>query len=128
MNAVEGLIEVVYSQAHPPEAEGPFLAEERALLESLAEMLVGYVELRKHQERLEELVAQRTQELLVAKEGAEHANRAILSNPVISPAKWRTIMELDRPGFERHVIELNYDESVGLEAAVRSFADQAEAA
>src|SRR5690606_42152123 len=50
------------------------------------------------------------------------------SNPVIFPAKWRTIMELDRPGFDRHVIDLNYDESVGLEAAVRSFADQAEAA
>ncbi|HTO18466.1 MAG TPA: glutamate synthase large subunit [Pseudomonas sp.] len=64
----------------------------------------------------------------VFEETPEHANRAILSNPVISPAKWRTIMELDRPGFERHVIELNYDESVGLKAAVRGFADQAEAA
>src|SRR5690554_1173932 len=64
----------------------------------------------------------------VFEETADHANRAILTTPVISPAKWRTIMELDRPGFERHVIDLNYDESVGLEAAVRSFADQAEAA
>jgi glutamate synthase (NADPH/NADH) large chain len=64
----------------------------------------------------------------VFEETPEHANRAILSNPVISPAKWRTIMELERPGFDRHVIDLNYDESIGLEAAVRSIADQAEAA
>lgn len=64
----------------------------------------------------------------VFEETADHANRAILTTPVISPAKWRTIMELDRPGFERQVIELNYHESIGLEAAVRNIADQAEEA
>src|SRR5690606_16262886 len=64
----------------------------------------------------------------VCEEAAEHANRAILSSPVISPAKWQTLMDLSRPGFERHVIDLNYDESLGLEAAVRAIADQAEEA
>ena len=64
----------------------------------------------------------------VFEETADHANRAILTTPVISPAKWRTIMELDRPGFERHLIDLNYDEALGLEAAVRNIADQAEEA
>lgn len=64
----------------------------------------------------------------VFEETADHANRAILTTPVISPAKWRTIMELDRPGFERQLIDLNYEESVGLEAAVRNIADQAEEA
>ncbi len=64
----------------------------------------------------------------VFEETADHANRAILTTPVISPAKWRTIMDLDRPGFERQLIDLNYDESLGLEAAVRAIADQAEAA
>jgi glutamate synthase (NADPH/NADH) large chain len=64
----------------------------------------------------------------VFEETADHANRAILTTPVISPAKWRTIIELDRPGFERQLIDLNYDESVGLEAAVRNIADQAEEA
>src|SRR5690606_25342807 len=34
----------------------------------------------------------------VFEEGADHANRAILSSPVISPAKWKTIMTLERPG------------------------------
>ncbi|EXF46929.1 glutamate synthase subunit alpha [Pseudomonas sp. BAY1663] len=64
----------------------------------------------------------------VFEETPEHANRAILTTPVISPAKWRSIMELDRPGFERLVIDLNYDESLGLEAAIRNIADQAEEA
>lgn len=61
-------------------------------------------------------------------ESREHAARVILSSPVISPAKWRALMSLDREGFERQVIDLNYDESVGLEAAVRNIADQAEEA
>jgi len=64
----------------------------------------------------------------VFEETADHANRAILSTPVISPAKWRTIMTLDRPGFERQIIDLNYEEALGLEAAVRNIADQAEEA
>ncbi|HYG65164.1 MAG TPA: diguanylate cyclase, partial [Thermoanaerobaculia bacterium] len=42
-----GRIEVVYLEERPPSAEGPFLAEERYLLESLAEML------RNHLDRLE---------------------------------------------------------------------------
>ncbi len=37
-------------------------------------------------------------------------------------------MNLERPGFDLHHIDLNYDESVGLEAAVRNIADQAEEA
>lgn len=64
----------------------------------------------------------------VFEETADHANRAILTSPVISPAKWRTIMTLERPGFDRQVIDLNYDEAMGLEAAVRNIADQAEEA
>ncbi|SDG60336.1 glutamate synthase (NADPH) large subunit [Pseudomonas benzenivorans] len=61
-------------------------------------------------------------------ESPEHASRVILSSPVISPAKWRALMTLERPGFERQLIDMNYDESVGLEAAVRNMADQAEEA
>jgi len=64
----------------------------------------------------------------IFQESPEHASRVILSSPVISPAKWRSLMNLDRPGFERHIIDLNYEESLGLEAAVRSIADQAEEA
>jgi glutamate synthase (NADPH/NADH) large chain len=64
----------------------------------------------------------------IFQESPEHASRVILSSPVISPAKWRSLMNLDRPGFDRQIIDLNYDESVGLEAAIRNVADQAEEA
>ncbi|MGH8380489.1 glutamate synthase large subunit [Pseudomonas sp.] len=64
----------------------------------------------------------------IFQESPEHASRVILSSPVISPAKWRSLMNLDRPGFERQLIDLNYAEGLGLEAAVRNIADQAEEA
>ncbi len=71
-----GSIEVVYREQRPNAAEGPFLAEERALLESLAEIVVGYIELRTHREGLERLVSTRTFELRAAKEEAERASSA----------------------------------------------------
>jgi len=71
-----GAIEVVYLEQRPPGAEGPFLAEERSLLESLAEMLVGHIELRKHRQNLEQLVSTRTLEMQQAKEEAERASSA----------------------------------------------------
>ncbi|MEB0040197.1 glutamate synthase large subunit [Pseudomonas sp. MH10] len=64
----------------------------------------------------------------IFQESPEHASRVILSSPVISPPKWRALMTLERPGFERYFIDLNYDESVGLEAAILNIADQAEEA
>jgi hypothetical protein len=39
-----GTIEVAYREARPAEAEGPFLAEERRLLESLAHMLATHLD------------------------------------------------------------------------------------
>ncbi len=42
--AGKGFIEVVYLAERPAADEGPFLAEERQLLDSLAEMLVAYLE------------------------------------------------------------------------------------
>jgi signal transduction histidine kinase len=71
-----GVIEVVYLEERPESAEGPFLAEERTLIDSLGEMLTGYIELRRYQERLHELVETRTRELVAAKEEAERASRA----------------------------------------------------
>ena len=64
----------------------------------------------------------------IFEESPEHASRVILSSPVISPAKWRTLTTLERPGFERQIIDMNYDESLGLQAAVSNMADQAEEA
>jgi PAS domain S-box-containing protein len=47
---LQGAIEVVYREARPAAAEGPFLAEERSLIQSLASMLHAYFE-RVHAER-----------------------------------------------------------------------------
>ncbi len=65
-----GQIEVAYLTARPLEAEGPFLAEERELLESLADMLRSFFQRRQADEELqaayanlEKLVAERTAEL-----------------------------------------------------------------
>ncbi|MCL5041984.1 MAG: glutamate synthase large subunit [Gammaproteobacteria bacterium] len=61
-------------------------------------------------------------------ETPDHANRAILSTPVVSPAKWRTLMNLERPGFERAHIALNRPQEQSLQAALADIAAEAEAA
>ncbi len=71
-----GMLEVVYLEERPDAAEGPFLAEERALIDSLVEMLVQYLEVRRYREGLEELVERRTRELRAARDEADQANRA----------------------------------------------------
>jgi PAS domain S-box-containing protein len=51
-DAFDGFIEVAYLEQMPPEAEGPFLAEERNLIESLAEVLRGFLNRRKAESAL----------------------------------------------------------------------------
>ncbi len=65
-----GLIEVVYLEERPDSVEGPFLAEERELIDSLSEMLRNYLqhrlaieEVKKANDNLERLVQERTLEL-----------------------------------------------------------------
>ncbi len=65
-----GSIEVYYRESRPTADEGPFLKEERDLIESLAEMLRSYFQhlladdaLRRAHDDLERLVADRTAEL-----------------------------------------------------------------
>jgi len=48
----DGLIEVVYLEERPASYEGPFLKEERALIESLARMLASFFERQAAEERL----------------------------------------------------------------------------
>lgn len=69
-NGPAGLIEVSYLQERPRSAEGPFLAEERELIDSLAEILRNYLqhrfameETRRAYDDLERLVQDRTLEL-----------------------------------------------------------------
>ena len=77
-----GLIEVAYLREAPPEAEGPFLAEERRLLDSLAEMLRLHFErkqaeeaLRKLNLELEQRISARTEELAAALIRAQESDR-----------------------------------------------------
>lgn len=48
-NGTSGAIEVVYLEERPPETEGPFLAEERNLIDMVADMIRVYL-VRKHEE------------------------------------------------------------------------------
>ena len=71
----EGCIEVVYLEPRPSASEGPFLAEERKLIDSLAEMLRAYLqrtsdaeELQKAHDDLKRLVSERTKDLSAANE------------------------------------------------------------
>ena len=66
----EGLIEVVYLEGRPAIFEGPFLKEERALIQSLAQMLASYFERQAAEEKarnayndLERQVRDRTADL-----------------------------------------------------------------
>lgn len=61
-------------------------------------------------------------------EAPEHANRAILTSPIISPAKWQTILNMQREGFAKEIIDLNYNANIGLEAAIKQIVEQAETA
>jgi signal transduction histidine kinase len=66
----QGLVEVAYLEAKELDFEGPFLKEERALIQSIAQMLSSYFERKEAQrfvllenERLERRVSERTTEL-----------------------------------------------------------------
>jgi len=65
-----GLIEIAYTEECPPADEGPFLKEERDLIDSLAEMLRSYFErliaeeeIQEAHRSLERQVAERTEDL-----------------------------------------------------------------
>ena len=70
-----GLIEIAYTEERPPSDEGPFLKEERDLIDSLAEMLRSYFErliaeegLQEAHRSLERQVKERTEDLARANE------------------------------------------------------------
>ena len=64
----------------------------------------------------------------VFEETADHADRIILTTPVLSPAKFLKIANNDRPGFEVARIAMSYRPEQGLEQAVRQVCEEAEKA
>ena len=64
----------------------------------------------------------------IYEEAPEHANRAILTSPIISPAKWQTILNMQREGFAKEIIDLNYDPTIGLQQAIKNIVAIAEQA
>jgi glutamate synthase (NADPH/NADH) large chain len=68
-------------------------------------------------------------ELSVFDETEEHANRVILSSPVLSPAKFRALMDLSRADYETARFNLNYDpEQYSLKTALNKLLDDVVAA
>src|SRR5690606_32047964 len=64
-------------------------------------------------------------ELSVYEETPEHADRVILTSPVLSPAKFRGLLSLNREGYAHEVFSLYYNpDEIGLEAAIKSLCDR----
>src|SRR5690554_313987 len=64
-------------------------------------------------------------ELSVYEETPAHADRIILSSPVLSPARFRSLMTLDRPGYERAHFSLQYNPSEqNLQQAIARLCEQ----
>ncbi len=65
----------------------------------------------------------------IFEEDASHADRIILTTPVLSPEKFERLMAVPKPGYESVTIDLNYDpEQQSLKQAVESIVQQAEQA
>ena len=65
----------------------------------------------------------------VFSEGPEHADRVILTSPVLSQGKFTTLRQLDRPGFQVLDIDCTYDPSESdLQQAIVDMVESAEQA
>ena len=62
-------------------------------------------------------------------ESEQHANRVILTSPVLSTEKYRALIHLDRWGYRVHKLPLGYDpEQTDLRAAIETLCQEAAAA
>ncbi|HET8710594.1 MAG TPA: glutamate synthase large subunit, partial [Spongiibacteraceae bacterium] len=65
----------------------------------------------------------------VFEETADHGDRVILTTPVLSPDKFERLLNIDKPNYPAHFVDLNYDpQQFDLAQAVVHVADAAEAA
>ncbi len=61
----------------------------------------------------------------VFEQSPEHADRIIISSPVLSASKMHQLRTLSRPEYQMQTLDLNYPESEGLEAAIRRICAEA---
>ncbi|WP_290519636.1 glutamate synthase large subunit [Alcanivorax sp.] len=61
----------------------------------------------------------------VFEETADHADRAILSTPVLSHSKFTNLINIERPGYQTARLSLHYDAETGLKQAVLDLCEQA---
>lgn len=64
-------------------------------------------------------------EMNIFEETSAHANRVILSSPILSHSKYAQLIDIKKPGYAVEVIDLNYPESEGLQAAITRICEQA---
>ena len=64
----------------------------------------------------------------IFEEAPEHADRVIISSPILSASKMQQLRQIDRAGYGMQVIDLNYPEVEGLEAALKRICAEAAAA
>ena len=60
----------------------------------------------------------------VFEQGPEHADRIIISSPVLSNSKMQQIRTIERAGYEAVDIDLNYAETEGLQAAITRICEE----
>lgn len=58
----------------------------------------------------------------------QHADRAILTSPVLSHSKFRQLLSIKRDGYEFERLSLNYDADISLRQAVTNLCERAEKA
>ncbi len=60
-------------------------------------------------------------------EREDFAPRLVATSPVLTQGGFQALMGLDDPRYSHRIIDLNYPQEEGLEAAIRRFCDEAEA-
>ncbi len=110
----QGLIEIVYLEEREPQSEGPFLFEERMLLQSVAEMLNSHLETRIANTRLK----QREEEFRIIFEGSALGialvgpdGRPVASNPALERFLGYSAAELASMSFS----EFTHPDDAGLD-------------
>ncbi len=62
----------------------------------------------------------------VFEETAEHADRAILSTPILSHSKFANLLKIERPGYAHERLSLHYAPATGLRQAIVDLCEKAE--